>query len=450
MQLKTPITLDYTLYDLYSIDNEQSNTILVYNPLQTEDHELLSQSKFTYQFMLQEENNMTDSLKMLSAKLVPQRYGFSAGKMSLIIPDLDVQSSGNTNPDYTDVFQNLAQLPTCQQPTVGFEKDLRSLNLKPGAHIAAMFPSDSLLHLPHIIDPSVHFEILSKRGLALSGLPTPVSEVIDSVLSPSDVQDPALRNREVARMIKQIEEHPLPFLLKLPQTVSGVGVFKISTDTDRARVKGILDNNLGGMLWRINNLNHDIHPCSLVLQEYICGTVMALSMFITKKGRPIFIACCEQRFDEYHHWIGGTISYKQQRRLENFYSNTMKKVAGFLHRKGYYGPAGVDIITDKGGNNYIIDLNVRITGTYHLGLLGGHFVQRGIFEATMITSYFPCLRTTFEEIFAKEIQNGRIIITGWVHDKSTGHSCAAINVGGTDSLAMEQMLKKVKAHALAG
>jgi hypothetical protein len=448
MHLRTPITLDYTLYDLYSIDNEQANTVLVYNPIQTEDNGVASQAKFTYQYTLQAENKTAESLKMLSAKLVPQRYGFSAGRMSLIIPDLDVQCNDNMHPDYTDVIQNLAQLPTFQQPNVGFEKDLKSLSLRPGAHIAAMFPADCLLHLPHIVDPSIHFEILSKRGLALSGLPTPVSKVIDTILSPSDVHDPALRRSEVARMTYQIEKQPLPFFVKLPQTVSGVGVFEVFTDTDRTRVKAILDRHLGDMLRRINDLNYDIHPCSLVLQEHIRGTVMALSMFVTKKGRPIFIACCKQRFDEDHHWIGGTISYKQQRHLEKLYANTVYKVAEFLHRKGYYGPAGIDIITDQGGNNYVVDLNVRITGTYHLGLLGGHFVQRGLFEVTMVTRYFDCFRTTFEETFAKEIQNGSLIISGWVHDELTGHSCAAINVGGRDSLRMEQTLDKVKAFAL--
>ena len=186
----------------------------------------------------------------------------------------------------------------------------------------------------------------------------------------------------------------------------------------------------------------------MVLQDYTLGIEVALLLFVTLKGCPIFIAYYYQRFNEDRYWTRGSISYTDQAALEQLYTATIEQVAQFLYRKGYHGPVGVDIITDRSGRQYIVDLNACITGTYHLGLLAGHFMQQGVGIASVITKYFLCSRAVFEEAFAYKIQQGCLIITGWSHDKSIGLSYRAVTVGGRDTSEIERELRKILAHAV--
>jgi hypothetical protein len=51
----------------------------------------------------------------------------------------------------------------------------------------------------------------------------------------------------------------------------------------------------------------------------------------------------------------------------------------------------------------VIDLNVRVTSTFHLGPRTGHFTWRGLFESGMTTVDFFCTRDVFEEVFRRRL-----------------------------------------------
>jgi hypothetical protein len=379
--------------------------------------------------------------------------------MPLVIPDFDSKNNrqeanhktcqiiDKLPAHHVDIRRTFAQLLPDQQPNLTFVNSPESISLDVGAQIAVCFPTDCLSHLPHLIHPEIHYEILSKRGLALSGLRTPPSQVIDTCLI--DSGDPILLKREVARIVDLIGQRRLPFMIKLPQSISGMGTYAITTEAERDRVKNVLTAQLKAMLQQLNGSNNHLYPCSLVLQNFITGPVVALSLFVTKKGQARFIACCAQLFDEQGHWIGGSISYREQMGLCESFAATMEEVAAFLHSKGYYGPAGVDIVTEEhSGEQFIIDLNVRVTGTFHLGLLMGHFCQRGLFKAAMTTGGFSYSRDEFEKRFADEIHNGSLIVSGWVHDESSRLSHAAITIGARDSHELEEFLGRIRAAGL--
>lgn len=460
MDRAVPITLDYTLRDLYS-DNDEDDlkTTLIYYPLQFGYMHESPSAKYVYGYTLQSDDEKAASSFAMAANMVPQRYAFSAGQMSLII--LDFHSSNKRKEanrkacqiidelpaHQLDIRRTFSQLIPDQQPTLTFANSPESISLASGARIAVLLPTDCLSHLPHVVHPETHYEILSKRGLALSGLPTPPSQVIDTGLIDSD--DPVLLKEEVARMVESIDQRQVPFVVKLPQSISGMGTFMITTEVKRGRVKTLLTEQFGMMLRQLNRSNHHLYPCSMVLQDFVTGPVVALSLFITKTGQPRFIACCKQRFDEQGHWIGGLISYRQQAKLRETFAVIMQMVADFLHSKGYHGPAGVDIVTDdRSGEQLIIDLNVRVTGTFHLGPLTGHFTKRGLFEAGMTTVDFPCSREKFEQMFADEIRNGSLIVSGWVHGESSQLNHAAITIGAREPDELEEYFRRIKAATL--
>ncbi|EAW23666.1 putative solid-state culture specific protein [Aspergillus fischeri NRRL 181] len=460
MSTPSPITLDYTLHDLYAADSEDGlNIVLIYYPLQFGHNHEGKSAKFTYGYKVEEEDEDATSSLTMAANLVPQRYAFSAGRMPLVILDIiaqrrldsgsegDPQATDSVPAHHLDIYQTFAQLQPDQRPIVSFAENPDSIELGLDARIAVLLPTDCLSHLPHLTCPETHYEILSKRGLAVSGLPTPPSRVIDTMLV--NYEDPSLLAIETARMTGPIEQHQIPFMVKLPQSISGMGTFAVTSETDRTRIKAMLTTHLGAMLRQLNQTNRHLHPCSLVLQDFVDGPVVALSLFVTKTGHPIFIACCEQLFNDHSHWIGGRISYRQQAGFRKTFCALMGKVATFLHRKGYHGPAGVDIVIDqRSGEQLVIDLNVRVTGTFHLGPLMGHFTRRGLFEAAMTSGHLFCTRDEFEEMFSEEIRQGSLIVSGWVHNESRLKSHAAITVGARDYDSLQEYLERVRAVGL--
>lgn len=446
------ITLDYTLCDLYRLDNKGTSLpILIFHRLAAKAHQTTLPTKFIYHPDLKTtDTTIEQGLIDLELRTLPQRYGFSAGRMPLIMPkfDADYGSVSKADPSYqADAYNTFTKLRRDQQPIVRFS--MNPIYMAPSDVIAVAEPSDFLSHLPHLVDPEMHYEILSKRGLALSGLPTPSSTVIDPLIRPEHVQDDAQLKQEITRMTQVIDTRRAPFVVKLSQSFSSRGVFEVSSDDEKAQVKEILSNQLRVTLAKLNPTNHHLYPSSLVLQDYIAGTTMALSLFVTQKGRLIFIACCKQQFNKQGHWAGASISYANQASLHKMYAQTMEKVAQFLHCKGYHGPAGVDIITNTSGQQFIVDINARVTGSYHLGPLAGHFLQRGLSMAAAITGYFPCSRTAFEGAFAVEIWQGALVITGWLYEDSMQMSYGSITVAGRDSSAMEMVLVKVRSFSFS-
>lgn len=451
MLVKAPVSLDYTLYDLYAIDNDGNIPPgLFYYPFGFKVDDPLP-VKFVYNMGLETDmkSSAHPSARMeMVVRGLPQRYAFCAGKLHLILP-VSTFGEKKESPNQVELEKTFSQIQHDQLPNLSFVTSSDDIILSPETEIAVVVPTDSVLNIPHAVDPDIHYELLSKRGLAFSGLPTPPTVVVDAEIAPDDVQDPQRLQQTMRRMLEPLDTYQIPFFVKLNQSVSGKGVFAVSSEARRARIKEILSGQLQSMLEQINKVNNHLYTSSFILQDYVTGKVVALSMFVTRKGRAIFNACCQQRFDSQGYWIGGQISYPDQEALKQKYSGIMNQIAQFLHQRGYYGPAGADIVTGDNGKHYIIDLNVRVTGTHPLGPLAGHFTQRGLTNATIITEFFTCTRSDFERAFKAEIADGALIFCSWVRDEVIGLSHGGVAIGGADTEKLEDLMARVLALSSA-
>jgi hypothetical protein len=447
MLVQAPVSLDYTMYDLYAVDNDgNTRPDLFYYPFGFKVDESLP-VKFVYNFGLETEMKSTadpNALMEMVVRGLAQRYGFFAGKLHIILP-ISTFGDNKESPNQVELERTFSQMRNDQIPSLSFVTSPADIVLSPEPGIAVVVPTDSILTIPHVVDPETHYELLSKRGLAVSGLPTPPTAVIDAEIGPDDIQDPQQLRQTMQRMLKPLETYHIPFFVKLNQSVSGKGVFAVISEAHREQIKKILGGQLQEMLRQINGTNSHLYPSSFILQDFIPGKVVALSMFITQKGRAIFNACCQQRFDSRGYWIGGQISYPEQEALKQKYTDTMSQIAKYLYQRGYYGPAGADIVTGDDGKHYTIDLNVRVTGTHPLGPLAGHFTQRGMKKATMITEYFTCSRSDFERAFKAEIADGALIICSWVREEAIGLSHGGVTIGGADDEKLESLMARVLA-----
>lgn len=457
------VVLDTTLRDLYSLEeNVEPDIVLIYAIPTAEvqiSRSLPLSTKFMYQSPLVLTKN-ADELARLYLQVVPQLFGFIAGNMPLIMFDLDIDdgesmqstlsSSSPQQAHQADAFRVLDQLASSQRPKLSFVSSPKTIFLSPGTKAAVANPMDCMLHLPHTVDPEVHYKLLSKKNLALSGLPTPESEVIRTNLQPHQIYDESSLDAEVVCMMEPILNYTLPFVIKLPQSSSGKGVFLIHTESDRGHAIEVLRIELKRTLQILNESTQDMQSCSLVAQKMISGEAVALAFFLTRTGRPIFTSCCKQIVDVHGHWEGGFISYQQQERLQRQYAGTVEKLSRFMHEKGYYGPIGCDVMTDQDGTQLIIDLNVRVSGSHPLGFLRNHFsVERQLHEAVLFFMlHLKCTMEEFERAFKNEFKNGSLVVTGWCHDKQGKSSYASIILGAEDPDKLRGFIDRVNVYRL--
>ena len=387
-------------------------------------------------------------VKFLS--MIPQQFAFAAGKLSVVM--FDIWSSSPESEQIVRMNRKFAQetmsvLRSRQRPELRFYQGPADVQLNQLEQILApCWPVDGLDQLPQIVEPEVHHVLHSKEGLARSGLPTPRFEVIEVMLPAKGVSGSWLQ-AETARIISQVRIRPLPFAFKLQQTMLGFGTYLIHTESERHDLcSDVLPNVLANYLPYLNDSNAHLQPANLVVTELIQNIAadLGLTFFIDQAGHCTFICGTTQNLVGVF-FSGSHINYRDQPLAEKRLSDTMGQIGEFLHRKGYYGAVNADILEDIGGRQHIVDLNVRMPGSYVLGALKTHFwAQRGLACASLL---FKSLLQTSREKFVRSLweyfAQGRIVITAWYGDEFSERSFAHLVVGANDDIGLVQIVGRV-------
>lgn len=369
-----------------------------------------------------------------------QFYGFVAGPMDLHLFDIDATKMERAYQTFSwtaaershrqDARHTYKRLQASQRPNLQFiETPEQAVELGKAKKLATTSPMDFLDHDPEItvVPQEAHWKMLSKRTLAESGLPTPPTHIIESDLvalshgaDTDPVNTPSANvdhvpdkncDKEVTRMMAAIEARPLPFVVKLPHGYGGHAVFVVRDEQQRQHCLDTLREQLPEFL-----------PTCLLVQDLLPGKSIAVSFFVTKAGRAVFVSASEEVHNEAGSWTGGLMNYAAQDALSVQYKDIINTVAAYVYKNGFYGPMGVDVMTDDYGKIHVIDLNVRHTGSYTLGLMKKHFLENQKLPFGGLLTPVPIMgdRDAFERKFADEIESGRLVITAWCHGKAAG------------------------------
>ena len=260
----------------------------------------------------------------------------------------------------------------------------------------------------------------------------------------------------ISRLLSQISGQPLPFVLKNQQTFGGGGTFVVSSLEDLSELKRTLaTQTLPKLLSQVTSSNAHLKPATLILSEMITDPVgdWGLTFFVTRAGECIFLAVTQQVVDSTKAWIGSTVSYKAQDSLKQKFTPIMQKIGTWLQKYGYYGPCGADILETAPSNDdsngsttlYIVDLNVRTSGSLVLGLMRGHFSERrGLHEASSFSVTVKMNRESFVKKFEAQFQEGKIVIVSWYEDRDPAISYGNVVIGAQDKQELEKQVVKVK------
>ena len=447
------VKLDWTLYDLYSLDGgDPDKTAIVMSgpiPFGSVSSSLPANTKYVYQSPTAPDLGR-DVYARLGLGNGTQNHYFSAGPMNVYLfdiehPKYDVENNCAESPPshHTDAFRVYDGLVPEQRPKVHFIPRHDELKMEPGVSINPYPPMDFLDAHTCIMDQEKHYGLLSKRDLALSGLPSPKTKVVDGQLTAEDAKDDEEVEREVERFVQAVQSEALPFVIKFPQSVTGQGVWFIGDEQQRESRMELLRKEVGSMIRALNKENEHLNVVSLLLQQLVVdGRTNNMSFFITPTGRPVFVSCCEQMVDSVGIWKGSTIDYERQKELEDEFMPLIQKVTAHVYKQGFTGGMGFDVMTDRDGNQLVVDMNVRLTGDFFMGPLRSHYKSRGMRYSYFISPLvFTGDRDTFEKLFSAELHSGRMIILGWCRGKVRGlgstYSVCSFSIGGT---SVEEML----------
>ena len=310
------------------------------------------------------------------------------------------------------------------------------------------------------------YHLNSKEALATSGIPTPPSKILkldglaaeaanccsacqsndEPLFLPSNCAGPRRQwlQSQIDRVVQEIRDnHPAPFALKTQQTFGGGGTLLVKSEEDKQSLLDQLSSHLLPKLYAsVTPSNVHLNPATLVISELIEDQIsnIGLAMFVPPSGEPIFIGVTEQKLADGRQWTGSAISYSDQPALEKKVSPIMHQIAAYVHGHGYHGPVGADILeshnsttsnADSAPPLLVVDLNVRLPASLHLGLLRSHFTSQTFNNATsLMLLLHDTPRHQFIAALADLLGQQRVVITSWYLDEEPPRSQLREGEGG--------------------
>lgn len=399
-----------------------------------------------------------------------QNHGFISGAacplylFDLDPPAFDKASGRIANPPLhvVDAERTYAALVPEQRPQPTFIRDAAAFRPGPGEAINPYPTLDFLDAHPTILSQETLYQFQSKRWLALSGLPTPPTRVVDldPAFGPADARDAAKVQAEAQRLVAEsgVRDRALPFVVKFPQTYAGAGVFVLKDEAARTQCLAVLETAVPAMLEQLTEENAALQPAALLVQDWVDGAHRSACFFVSKRsGQVVTLSTTEPFLDAAGHWCGSVLDYERQEALEADFASTVATVAARLHSEGYYGCVGADMIVDGAtGAQYVVDLNVRLVGSCMMGPLKGHLYDRRALRYSYILTPLVMLgsRDDFEAKFDAELREARIVIVGWARDKNPGgldftYSVCALVVAGKTQPELMQLIGKIRKNCIS-
>lgn len=449
------IQLQDTLSDFYMAEESYDQSapsveaFISYNPISNNDlsSQLKRNTKYANQQWRSVDNDCAPETNLI---LMAQRMAWNSGKLSVVFFKPDVPEGPETLAMSSSVEEDLELTrsildPDCRFVPVFCESPQQCCDILREARVAAFLPSEHLASLDHVVDIDKHYMLLSKRALALSDLPTPRAQLVDFT-APSAGWTTSNLDREIAKAVAAIHGCDPLFKLKSNSAGGGKGTYLIPDASSRAIVEGQLADILREELPSLNASNAYLHPFSLIITEYLPGNTISINFYVHKDGNARFSSYVTQVLSEQgNFWLGAEIVYSAQAEFARKYNKLIKRTAKFLHCNGYYGPVGIDIMTNRAGVYNIVDLNPRPTGSFVLGCLRHHFHDNRGMNIASVTLFIEhtAKRSQFMDSFQIELQEGKIVVIAWYSNPRTARCSMCLAVSAIDKITMKKLYENI-------
>lgn len=278
-----------------------------------------------------------------------------------------------------------------------------------------------------LLDPREMFDVNSKAFLIASGMPTPRSELVD--LTTVELDDPCCLFRT----------QPLPFVVKLCRAGCGFGTFIVKTEAQR-------DKTLAALFAHQARGTREVILSAYIdlIKDLSVHFVVGAPGTVHDRDNPLIVGVTVQTLTLDGKWTGGQIDYSQQSALHEHVLATVRDTARRLPHR-FVGWAGVDIVEDKDGGQWVVDLNARFTGSMPICFMSQHFwrerqLKLAQFAAFEYTGPVDAIYLRLQPL----LQSGQVVVTATAEIEDNV-SIADVVWGGKDSTdlaAVEQLVRQ--------
>ncbi|BBD57535.1 hypothetical protein NIES2109_03020 [Nostoc sp. HK-01] len=261
--------------------------------------------------------------------------------------------------------------------------------------LITLFPFDHLKPEKHAVNPDTHYHLLNKATLAELGVPYP--KYVTYHLQQVNLADIPLPEQ-------------FPYLIKTSHGLSGEGTYII--------------NNTRELNYCFEELRKyiDIKLLdTIIVSEFIKNVVQnyCVQFYINKSGEIKLIGTTSQLVTAEGNYLGGMINYREIDM--NKFSEMIAAIGKYAHQHEYFGVIGFDVLEDKEGQMYVIDVNFRVNGSTPLCLQRHTLLALGKEVAKYSSSYriFGSLESIFLTL-KPELERKDLIILSALERKESG------------------------------
>jgi hypothetical protein len=268
-----------------------------------------------------------------------------------------------------------------------------------------------------LVDTEMAYEINSKKFLITSGIKTPASHMLE-LSGPdgtkTDLEESTLGKRE------------LPFVVKLCLAGCGFGTWIVNTEARRSEMtedikkfqaRGIKEVLVSDFIdWKRDLSSH-----------FLIGAPGD----VNDRTNPLIVGVTVQNLTNTGKWTGGGIDYSMQDELKALLQDTTRDTAMKMPIE-YVGWAGVDVVVDGKGDQWVVDLNARFTGSSPICLMSNHFwKERGLKLAEFAAVTYGGEVDDIYELLQPYTGTGQVVVTATAAI-GEGENMADVVWGGKD------------------
>ncbi len=223
----------------------------------------------------------------------------------------------------------------------------RWTELKDDAQFITLFPHESIDDDSQIVDPESYYRLHSKE--VIEKIDCPQAAVLDEITAPC--------------------------VVKLTHGYAGLSNFFVRESIEAVSVLIEIEEQRPNASYVVNSIIEDIQ------------SDVGVQFYLKKDGTVVWLGFTQQRFDEGGKWSGGCFSAEEQERRFDELAKMIAPTAQYLHAQAYFGVVGIDVVTNGDGQQFLVDVNPRLTGITPFLMASRMFAAEGLGEGIYLASF---------------------------------------------------------------
>lgn len=226
-----------------------------------------------------------------------------------------------------------------------------------------------------------------------------------------------------------------PCVLKLSHGYAGLGNYVVHNDAELAKAKADIAAS-----WP---------DAPIVINQLLCDIIgdYGVQFYLDKQGVITWLGFTQQLFSDTGRWTGGIFNAEIQDKFYPEFYEIAEPVAHYLHKNGYFGIVGIDILQTKANGFFLVDLNPRLTGITPFLMMARTFIadgfSHGLYAASVdIEGSLSAVITR-----AQAMSDARVLVLSAYEAPGSSTTKCHLSISGTSQAACEHALLSLREHA---